>query len=1049
MPAEVKMDDAARAACRRRYRALWRLPFYAKILARRPSLPKLDEVLPQDPRLSTGVLACGTRYVVYVNRKPRHRAVLRLVIRVGSLAEDEDQLGIAHLLEHLVFRGTPSFPAGELKKFIEKCGMTWGADLNAETSMEQTSFTLEVPLGKTGMKLLKSALCILREFAFEALLRPQDVQKEKGVVQEEWRGRLGVEQRMEDKFWAGVLGESRHSKRLPIGSMEALKACPHERLLSFYRTWYRPENMAIIVVGDVGSNTAVVNMIKDIFSSVAPFPSPPAALPDPPLQATPRASIAYRDKELTNCQVRLRIFGSDGPRRTLRDVCNNTALELLLAGANRRFTALQGRPGAPFVAAMVSEEHLSQTYRCIVFTATVMQNSVRAAVVSLATAARSLARHSLSAHELRLVKKIHHTALDSVWVERHHLETDDIVEACEEYVTSNQKSRLCAEAMDVRLQQAALGHVGFETVTGGVQPLGALAEQLFSLAGGNWSVEAELPGDNDPDLDDTVLRALVSEVEQAGQDKILPFVWQAGEMLEEDVDGKGQLQLAASDVQGSILREDRLEHMDGQHMVLSNGATVTWMRTDFEPDEILIRGTAMGGTSELSLEAERSAALCLSGMRSLCGIGNLTKSQLGELLADCYATMLPGVSGYGRVLAGSSGASKKDFEMALRLAAWHFAPSNFTQSSLDKVMDLARERIKNRERDPGFHMQKKLRELTNGNDPFFRELSLEDIDGLQRLGLQGMRDLYGRLFADPGEWSWVIVGALPEDAIFQDLVTTFLGMPASTGKQAPAGGVSLTARIPVFTAGKVAQVHHGLAEAATVCVCYELDSANFPIAADRLAATCAAEVAEARLVEQLRIIAGATYGVSCSVSYGSSELSLQDRRPALSIEFGCDPSAVERCIAVVFEELSALLSEKAPITQDELDSCKEKERERHQVSERENSRWQGRLDYALLKTRCGTMDEDVVSETASAQSCPEDDCGRQKISVPILRAGLKGVMARKQRIEDLTQQALQEKMPCLFPAGHSITVTLLPERLMPDGLAKDPEDLSAKRQRIE
>lgn len=315
---------------------------------------------------------------------------------------------------------------------------------------------------------------------------------------------------------------------------------------------------------------------------------------------------------------------------------------------------------------------------------------------------------------------------------------------------------------------------------------------------------------------------------------------------------------------------------------------------------------------------------------------------------------------------------------------------------------------------------------------------------MQRLGVEGMQSLYSQIFADPGEWSWVIVGAIPNDKIFHELIGKFLGISLSNVDEAPKPALSLTSHFPIFTAGKVAQVHHGLAEAATVCVCFDLDPKNLARASERLAAACAAEVAEARLMEQLRMVAGATYGVSCSVGFGSCELITKDRRPVLSIEFGCEPSAVDRCIGVLFEQLGVLTNATAPISNEELESCKEKERERLKTRERENAVWSGRLDLAVVKVRCGSTEEDVP-----ISAIPAPPCGRQEISPTSLRSALKGILDRHERIESLTQVALQEKVACIFPPGRSVTVTLLPERLLADSQVKCVEDPCAKRQRIE
>ncbi|CAE7238423.1 unnamed protein product, partial [Symbiodinium sp. CCMP2456] len=194
-------------------------------------------------------------------------------------------------IEHMVFRGTPSFPANDLKRFLERCGLSWGADLNAETGMEHTTYSLDIPLKKNSTELLATGLRVLKEFAFDALLRSEDIQKEKGVVEEEWRGRLGVEQRVEDKFWAEVFAGTLHSQRLPIGKMETLRRCPDERLRAFYKRWYRPQQMTILCIGDFGSNTVAKTLIEKAFADVKPSKDSEQQWTPPPLSAHARAAV--------------------------------------------------------------------------------------------------------------------------------------------------------------------------------------------------------------------------------------------------------------------------------------------------------------------------------------------------------------------------------------------------------------------------------------------------------------------------------------------------------------------------------------------------------------------------------------------------------------------------------------------------------------------------------------------------------------------------------------------------------------------------------------
>lgn len=1037
-------------AQRRRRRALWRLPFLARLIAKPPKLPNIDEPLPLDPRLVVGTLPCGLQYIVGVNRKPRQRAVLRLVVRVGSLEEDDDQSGVAHLIEHMVFRGTPSFPHGDLRKFVESCGMTWGADLNAETSMEYTTFSFEVPLKGT-TKLLKTGLGVMKEFASEALMRNEDMTLERAVVEEEWRARLGVEQRMEDRFWAEVFGNSRHSQRLPIGKMEVFQACTADRVRAFYHKWYRLGRMSLICIGDFADNNVAVDLLREVFSTIpaAAEQLPPTLRPN--LAATPRASVIYSDVELTSCQVRLRIFSDDSPRQTPRDIVNEMARDLIMLTLNRRFVAMQGREKPPFVVAAASEEHLAEGFRCVVLTATALEGGISKAADALASQAAGLAFHGISEQERALAAKVHMAALDSSWTERHHVETDDMVESAEEYALTLGRAQLSSETTDLRLQRWALEHVVAASSPDGhcLQPH---ASALFNLWPGQWAVEAEilqLPG-SEAEIDEEALRGTVLNAEQAEAPPA--FVWEEGEMLDpgEAEACADEMDLEDNGCQGGVQEEGEAEQFSVRHWVLKNGATVTWKRTDFEPDEIVFRGTAVGGSSKFDSTVERAAASTLSGMRMLCGLGKLSKSQLVELLADKNAYTSFSIAGYSRSLAGNCGASHKDFEAALRLASWHFQPPNFTQKSFEKILESTRQRIAHRERDPDHHFHKKLRELTCGPDPFFQEISTSDIDGLEKFGLQGLCRMYESFFSNPGEWSWTIVGALPEDNVLHELLGKYLGPVVS---RAEVTAHLLVPRLPTFTRGARAHVYRGVADMATVTFCFAVSYAVTLSGATRLAAQCAAEVLEARLIEHLREVAGATYSVSAGVSPGSFELRRPDRRPSASVNFACEPHAAERCTALVLEEVRALAGGARPVSSEELESCREKQWERMRVNLRENSYWLGRLELAVRRVRCGSADDGVADEAAIElqQLCPD-------LRLPQLNTALAQVALREGDIEAISCEGLQRAAEDIFREDSMLIVTLLPEKFEEGSgnrtpalapASGDDAGVEAKRQRVD
>src|SRR5262245_34679636 len=233
----------------------------------------LAQPMPVDPDVLVGTLPNGLRYYVRANAKPAHRAELRLVVKAGSVLEDDDQQGLAHFVEHMEFEGSQHFPKQGLADFLASLGLSIGPDANAETSYDDTQYTLRIPTDVPGV--LDRALLVLEDWANAATFDQRGIDRERGIVLSEWRSRLGAAERTENKIRNALLQGSRYADRPPIGVPESIQGATREQLMRFYRDWYRPDLMAVIVVGDV-DRQAVADMIKSHFTGLKnPAPSRP------------------------------------------------------------------------------------------------------------------------------------------------------------------------------------------------------------------------------------------------------------------------------------------------------------------------------------------------------------------------------------------------------------------------------------------------------------------------------------------------------------------------------------------------------------------------------------------------------------------------------------------------------------------------------------------------------------------------------------------------------------------------------------------------------
>src|SRR5579872_2540432 len=308
----------------------------------------LADAMPVDPAIIRAQLPNGLRYYVRANPKPEKRAELRLVVKAGSILEEDDQQGLAHFVEHMAFNGTRHFPQQETIAFLQSLGMRFGADVNAFTSFDETEFTLTIPTDKPGT--LDRALLILEDWAHDLTFDPAAIDKEREVITEEWRSRLGAGARIQNKILPVVLNGSRYADRIPIGKMEVVQHFRPERLRKFYDDWYRPDLMAVVAVGDFDAAAAEA-LVKQHFSGLE---NPPSPRPRPAYGIPDRDGTLYTiqvDKELPGTSVEFEHVLAARPEGTVGAYRQKILDTLFSAMLNARLAELTQKSDAPYLNA--------------------------------------------------------------------------------------------------------------------------------------------------------------------------------------------------------------------------------------------------------------------------------------------------------------------------------------------------------------------------------------------------------------------------------------------------------------------------------------------------------------------------------------------------------------------------------------------------------------------------------------------------------------------------------------------------------------------------
>src|SRR6516162_2350506 len=575
----------------------------------------LSQQMPVDPEVLVGTLPNGLRYYVRANAKPARRAELRLVVKAGSVLEDDDQQGLAHFVEHMEFEGTRHFPKQGLIDFMAALGLGIGSDANAETSYDDTQYTLRIPTDQPGV--LDHALLALEDWAQAATFDQSAIDRERGIVLSEWRLHLDADERTQDKVIGAQLAGSRYADRSPIGKPDMIEHAQREQLMRFYHDWYRPDLMAVIVVGDVDRD-AVAAMIKEHFASLSgPSSERPRPTYDVPEHGGTRYAIVT-DKEATTTAVQIsdlrpaRNQGSvGGYREIIRD-------QLFSDMFGARLDELARSANPPFVKAAAERELLPapRTRDVAMLQAIVSNDGVTRGLAALATELQRLSRFGFTATELARAKQA--TMLD---YERAVTESPDRESAsrADEYT----RNFLEGEALPTIWQELAFHRRFVPGIT--LAEVNALTSDWFPQQNRVIVVSApEAAGVVLPNGDqlDAALRAasakpLTAYVDTTAEQKLMDAPPARGSIVK------------------STTRGDNVTEW-----TLSNGATVVLKPTTLREDQILFRAVAPGGTS-LASDADSIPARVADTVVPAGGVGRFNAVTLDKMLSGKAVAVAP------------------------------------------------------------------------------------------------------------------------------------------------------------------------------------------------------------------------------------------------------------------------------------------------------------------------------------------------------------------------------------------------------------------------
>ncbi|MDR0550398.1 MAG: insulinase family protein [Spirochaetaceae bacterium] len=705
----------------------------------------LDEKLPFMPDAKTGKLENGLTYYVLKNESPRNRAFIRLVVNAGSVLEEEDERGLAHFVEHMAFNGTSRFPEQALIDYMRSLGMRFGADLNAFTSFDETVYILETPTvkGKDGKKTIPvKALEIFDDWTHTVLFNEKDVDEERAIILEEKRTRSGVQERLFEAVYPFIFEGSRYAARLPIGIVEVISGAPASKLKGFYEKWYKPENMAIIIVGDFDAD-ALAESLPSIFTAEKnekPFTRPVYNLP-PPENKAPRIKV-WKDGELSNTFIniyyKMNYEPNEGDMRTsLRRLVDGLADSII----TERFETRALEPDAPFTSGGMGISRLSNTAQSFVLAASPKDGRETETINALLAEKERLLRYGFTRNELERAKKSFASIYERYYNERGKQPSSNYLREFTEHFLNN------VEAPGIEWEYQALKTymplITVEALNERLQEYFAW-EDVTAFVAGNTA--AALPADAE----------IAALIENAPLMAVLP---------PDDAEFDDGF-LDQTPAKGSIVKEIADKPSGSKILTLSNGAKVALRPTDNKDDDITLYALAKGGTGNVPKDDIITARLA-QDIAAGSGIGKWKTQELSKKLSGKQVSIGFSPTTFTRNFSGNS-------NMASLRTLFELIYLNFTEPRLDmdalKIVQEAWETgLKTRDDNPENVFQDEITKFIYGESPYFNPLRIED---LSKIDIQKARNFIAAAL-NPPDWTFVFTGNIDE-AVLKPLIETYI-----------------------------------------------------------------------------------------------------------------------------------------------------------------------------------------------------------------------------------------------------------------------------------
>jgi zinc protease len=858
---------------------------------------KPEDKLPLNPSVRTGKLKNGLTYYIQRNTKPEKRAELRLAVNAGSTMENDDQQGLAHFVEHMAFNGSKNFKKNDLVNYLESIGTKFGPDLNAYTSFDETVYMLQIPTDKKD--IVDKGLLILKDWSHNLSFDSLEIEKERGVVLEEWRLGQGAMERMNRKTWPVMFKDSRYASRLPIGEPEVLKHCKQSLLKQFYKDWYRTDLQSIIVVGDVDVNEMekqIIALFSDIPAPVNPKPIKQWPVPD---QKDFRLAIAS-DKESPYNMVQLMYNQKEHHvTQTYADYRESILQNLYNGMINSRLSELTKQSNPPFMYGFTgyfSMVRSKSSYGSFAVTSNGKELNALKAVI---TENERVKRFGFTETELERQKKQMLTNMENRYNERDKTESKELVM---QYVYHF----LTGEAVpgienEQKYYKELVNQVKLTEVN-------ELAKKWISNDGEN-AVAIMMLSENNTTKQPSEESVKAAYMEAQNNKDIKAY---EDKMINE------ALMTKKPTPQKVYKTVDRGYGVT--EWTLGNGVKVLVKPTNFKNDEIIFKAQSFGGTS-LYDEKDHLSADMSNMVQQESGFGKFDATALDKYLQDKTARVYSGVGTYEENLQGNS--NKKDLETLMQLIHLSFTKPRKDSVAFVSTIEKQKAFIQNRGSDPDQVFNDSIYYFMSGYHYTSKPTTEDD---LKKIDQKRCYQIYKERYSDPTDFTFFFVGSFTLDEL-KPLVESYIGgISASTNNEKPK---DLGIKTPKGIVSKVYKKGNEPRSRVNLTWTNTFDYKR----KNRFEVQALMKLLNIKLRENLREDKGGVYGVG--IYPGMTNFP----KPAIQITcvFACAPDNVSKLVAAAIEEINDV--KKNGCSDENLVKVKEGFLKERELQLKENNFW--------------------------------------------------------------------------------------------------------------